>query len=188
MKILVLSLLVAAAFAGAVPQWDLPGSLPSCYTTLPFSFSLTPGYTYKSVDIPAWAAINEKQGIITGKYDKAGAWPFTLNIGDGKGNSINKQYILNVVDRNDAEKEIWAGSSNNYYGRNVQSPFRIIANPTAQTVVQVGDKFSYSFKTENQVGSPVYAFLNLPNGLVGDAKTGGISGAFTVPGIYILGV
>jgi len=34
----------------------------------------------------------------------------------------------------------------------------------------------------------VFAFLNLPDGLVGDAKTGTISGAFAVPGIYTLGV
>jgi len=54
--------------------------------------------------------------------------------------------------------------------------------------LSVGDKFTYSFGSENHVGSPVFAFLNLPNGLQGDAKTGSISGAFTVPGIYTLGV
>jgi len=187
MKTLLISVLIVAAFAGNI-NWGLPDSLPSCYTTLPFSFSLTPGYTYKSIDIPTWAAINQKQGIITGQYDKAGAWPFTLNVVDGKGNFINKQYIINVIDHNSAEKEIWADSASNYYNRQVSNPFRIIANAGAKTAIQVGDNFSYAFKTENHVGSPVFAFLNLPDGLVGDSKTGAISGALTVPGIYVLGV
>ncbi len=187
MKTILIAVLVATALAGGA-KWDLPDSLPSCYTTLPFSFSLNPGYTYKSVDIPTWAAINQKQGIITGKYDRAGAWPFTLLVSDGKGNSINKQYILNVVDRDGAERDIWASSSKSYYTRNVANPFRIIADSGAKTVYQAGDKFSYSFRTENHVGSPVFAFLNLPDGLVGDSKTGAISGSLTVPGIYILGV
>jgi len=105
-----------------------------------------------------------------------------------KGKSINKQYILNVVDRNYAEMDLWSSSSKSYYSRNVANPFRIIANTNAKTVVQVGEKFTYTFKTENNVGSPVFAFLNLPEGLVGDARSGVISGVFSVPGIYVLGV
>lgn len=58
MKSVAIALLLVVALAG---NWDdVPSSLPSCYTTLPFSFSLAPGYTYKSVDIPAWATINSK--------------------------------------------------------------------------------------------------------------------------------
>ena len=186
MKAILIALLVATAIAG---DWDdLPDSLPSSYTTLPFSFSLPAGYTYKSVDIQSWATINSNKGIITGQYENAGAWPFTLTVTNGKGKSINKQYILNVVDRNSAEKDLWSSSSMSYYSRNVANPFRIIANTNSKTVVQVGDKFTYSFKTENNIGTPVFAFLNLPEGLVGNAKTGVISGAFTVPGIYVLGV
>jgi hypothetical protein len=188
MKSLLIAVLVATALAGGHIRWDLPDSLPSCYTSLPFSFSLTPGYIYKSVDIPTWAIINQDKGIITGQYEKAGAWPFTLVVADGKGNSVNKQYIINVIDSNSAEHDLWSRSSNNYYSRKVQNPFRIIANHAISTVVQVGNKFSYSFKTENHVGSPVFAFLNLPDGLVGDAKSGIVSGAFSVPGIYTLGV
>lgn len=137
MKSVAIALLLVVALAGNV-KWDLPDSLPSCYTTLPFSFSLAPGYTYKSVDIPAWAAINGKDGVITGKNDKAGAWPFTLSVADGKGNSINKQYILNVIDRNGADKDIWAVSSNSYYGRKVEKPFRIVASSGVSTAIQVG--------------------------------------------------
>jgi len=71
MKPILIALLVATAIAGDFD--DLPDSLPSCYTTLPFSFSLAPGYTYKSVDIPSWATINSNKGVITGQHDKAGA-------------------------------------------------------------------------------------------------------------------
>jgi hypothetical protein len=100
MKAILIALLVATAIAS---DWDdIPDSLPSCYTTLPFSFSLAPGYTYKSVDIPSWAIINEKKGIITGQYDRAGAWPFTLTVGNQNGKTVNKQYILNVIDHNSA--------------------------------------------------------------------------------------
>ena len=100
MKAIFIALLVATAMTG---DWDdIPDSLPSCYTTLPFSFSLATGYTYESVDIPSWATIDEKKGVITGQHDKAGAWPFTLTVGNGNGKTINKQYILNVVDHNSA--------------------------------------------------------------------------------------
>ena len=78
--------------------------------------------------------------------------------------------------------------SDNYYSRKVVNPFRILANKVDKTFVDVGDNFSYKFATENQVGTPVFAFLNLPEGLTGDTKTGSISGKFKVPGIYTIGV
>ena len=102
MKAIFIALLVATATAMTGDWDDIPDSLPSCYTTLPFSFSLATGYTYESVDIPSWATIDEKKGVITGQHDKAGAWPFTLTVGNGNGKTINKQYILNVVDHNSA--------------------------------------------------------------------------------------
>ena len=92
MKTIILALLVAIAFAG-----HLPDSLPSCYTGLPFSFELGAGYEYYSVDIPKWAIIDSSKGIITGKHDIAGAWPFTLEARAGK-KYYKKQYILNVID------------------------------------------------------------------------------------------
>lgn len=186
MKAILIALLIASAFAGSA--WNIPDSLPSCYTGLPFSFELGKGYTYKSVDIPAWAAIDGAKGILTGVSDKAGAWPFGLRVIDGTGRSIDRQYILNVIDRNAAKDQIWAGQADNYYSRKVVNPFRIIASKTDKTFINVGDRFAYSFRTENQVGSPVYAFHNLPSGIVGDIKSGALSGAFTVPGIYTIGV
>ena len=87
MKTLIFALLVAAAVAG---EWNLPDSLPSCYTGLPFEFQLGVGYTYKSVDIPKWAILNSKKGIITGKHSVAGAWPFHLEAHYG-GKKIVKQ-------------------------------------------------------------------------------------------------
>jgi len=161
MKALLIALLVSAVLAGKT-TWNLPDSLPSCYTTLPFNFTLTPGYTYKSTDLPSWASIDQKQGLLIGQSDKAGAWPFSLSVGDSKGNSIDKQYIINVIDHNSAANDLWANSTDSYYSRKVDNPFRIVANLAASTIVNVGDKFSYNFKTENQVGSPVFAFLNLP--------------------------
>lgn len=87
-----------------------------------------------------------------------------------------------------AKNNIWAGKSDNYYSRKVVNPFRILASKVDKTYVNVKDSFSYKFITENQVGVPVFAFLNLPEGLVGDSKTGSIVGKFKVPGIYTIGV
>jgi hypothetical protein len=184
MKILLLALLVATAVS---VNWNLPDSLPSCYTGLPFSFQLGAGYSYKSVDIPAWAAIDAQKGLLSGASDKSGAWPFTLDVSNGKDN-VRKQYILNVIDSKAAAGSIWAGQADNYYSRNVSNPFRVVASKTDKTYVNVGDKFTYAFSTENQVGRPVWAFLNLPSGIVGDATTGSLLGTFTVPGIYTIGV
>lgn len=184
MKAILIALLIASAFAG----WNLPESLPSCYTGLPFSFTLGADYVYNAIDLPAWAAINGARGILTGQSDKAGAWPFSLRVTDKGGLSINKQYILNVIDRNVAKDNLWAGKADNYYGRKVVNPFRVLPSRSDRTYVDVGTVFSYGFRTENHVGYPVYAFLNLPDGIVGDAKTGALSGKFTVPGIYTIGV
>lgn len=186
MKTILIALLIASAIAGGA--WNIPDSLPSSYTGLPFSFELGKGYTYRSTDIPAWAIIDSAKGIISGVSEKAGAWPFGLRVTDAAGRFIDRQYILNVIDRNVAKDQIWAGKADNYYSRKVANPFRIIASRTEKTFINVGDKFFYSFRTENQVGAPVFAFHSLPDGIVGDAKSGALSGAFTVPGIYTIGV
>lgn len=185
MKSILLALLVATALAGHA---NLPNSLPSSYTGLPFTFDLAKGYTYYSVDIPTWASINSAQGIITGMNEKAGAWPFKLKATAQDGSFVSRQYILNVIDRTVAKDTIWAGESSNYYGRKVINPFRILPSKTAKTYLSVGDNFAYAFGTQNQVGSPVFAFINLPDGIDGNAYTGVLSGAFTVPGIYTIGV
>lgn len=184
MKIIVFALLVALAFSF---RWNLPDSLPSSYTGLPFSFQLGSGYTYYSADIPTWAAIDSSKGIITGQHTMAGAWPFSLEVHSGK-NIITKQYIINVIDSGKAEETIWAGKADNYYKRSVKNPFRILASRTDKTYVNVGEQFSYSFTTQYHVGSPVYAFVNLPEGISGNSKTGSLVGTFAVAGIYTIGV
>jgi hypothetical protein len=109
----------------------------------------------------------------------------SVKIGNKDGKFINKQYILNVIDV--TKGNVWAdGQSKNYYERKVERPLRVVASSDS-TVTSKGASFSYKFNHENAVGSPVFAFLNLPDGLRGDSKTGTISGAFTVPGIYTLG-
>ena len=182
---IILALLVVLAVSGF--KWDLPDSLPTCYTGLPFKFQLGAGYDYYSLDIPAWAAIDSANGIITGKHGVAGAWPFTLDV-RYKSHYIKKQYILNVVDSKQAEKTMWAGKSKSYYDRKVVNPFRIVASASHKTYVDVGEKFAYSFSTQHAVGKPVWAFVNLPEGISGDASSGSLVGTFAVPGIYTIGV
>lgn len=88
-----------------------------------------------------------------------------------------------------ANQDIWASSSTtNYYARSVTNPLRVVPSATDSTLVSTGTPFSYKFGTQNAVGKTVFAFLNLPNGITGDTATGTLSGAFTVPGIYTLGV
>ena len=134
MKTFIFVLLVALVFAGS---WDLPDSLPSSYTGLPFSFQLGSGYGYVANGLPAWAVIDSSKGIITGKSEKAGAWPFTLDV-SRKSDKIKKQYILNVIDQGQAEKNIWAGKADNYYSRQVVNPFRIVASTSDKTFVKAG--------------------------------------------------
>jgi hypothetical protein len=110
-------------------------------------------------------------------------------VSDQSGNSISKQFILNVVDTTSASNNVWASNqTTNYYNRNVSNPLRVTPSNADSTIVNQGAAFSYTFGTQNALGSPVFAFLNLPAGLNGDAKSGTISGAFAVPGIYTLGV
>jgi hypothetical protein len=190
MKAALVGLLLGLASA---QQWDVVSTLPTCYTGLPFNLeigsSASQGYTFDAPDLPSWATLDQHKGVITGSSQQAGAWPINVKVSDQKKNTASRQYILNVVDTSSNANEVWASNNTtNYYDRNVTNPLRVVASTKDSTLVSKGDKFSYKFGSENAVGSPVFAFLNLPNGLVGDSKTGTVSGAFAVPGIYTLGV
>jgi hypothetical protein len=193
MKAIIIALLVGIALT-ATP-WDVVDTLPSCYTGLPFNLELGNGnsdstYSYAANGLPSWASLDSGKGVISGSSQQAGAWPISVNVADSNSKaSVSKQYILNVVDVTAASNDVWASNTTtNYYQRNVSNPLRVVPSTTDATVVSKGSSFSYKFGTENAVGSAVYAFLNLPSGITGDAKTGTISGAFAVPGIYTLGV
>jgi hypothetical protein len=186
MKALLLALLVTLAVSQA---WDVVDTLPPCYTGLPFNLELSNGrdrgYIFESRDLPSWAVLDTKRGVITGSSQIPGAWPVTIRVGrDGR--FVNRQYILNVVDV--TKGSVWAKESKNYYERKVDNPFRVVPSSSHSTVASRGAPFEYRFGAENAVGSTVFAFLNLPDGLRGDTRTGSITGAFTVPGIYTLGV
>lgn len=99
MKTLIFALLVAIAFSGS---WDLPDSLPSSYTGLPFSFQLGAGYTYAATGLPTWAVIDSEKGLLHGVSEVAGAWPFTLDV-RSRNDHVQRQYILNVIDQSHAE-------------------------------------------------------------------------------------
>jgi large repetitive protein len=190
MKAIVYALMAGIALTSS--QWGVPDTLPQCYTGLPFNLELSnsnaASYSYSSADLPSWASLDAKKGVISGSSQSAGAWPINVKVSDAK-SSVNKQYILNVVDVTAAGNDVWASEkSTSYYERKVDKPLRVIPSKTDSTIVSKGKAFSYRFGSENAVGSTVYAFLNLPEGISGDAKTGALSGAFTVPGIYTLGV
>ena len=187
MKAIVLALFVALAFAGS---WNVVDTLPACYTGLPFSVELSGGkdvYKYVGLDLPNWITLDGSKGVIKGSTDQSGAWPVTIKVSNDKGSSVNKQYIINVVDI--SKGKVWAtNASSSYYERKVENPLRVVPSRSDSTIVAKGSSFSYKFATENAAGSTVYGFLNLPEGLKGDSKTGTISGSFVVPGIYTLGV
>ena len=87
---------------------------------------------------------------------------------------------------------MWAGKAKNYYHRSVEGGdvFRVVTtqrNPK-NTLVRAGKPFNFKFLTSNAVGSPVFAFLNLPDTLNGDVYSGVVTGTFGVAGIYTLGV
>jgi hypothetical protein len=190
MKSLLIAFFFGLALTGA---WDVVDTLPPCYTGLPFNLELGnknsgSTYSYSASGLPSWASLDAKKGVIAGSSQQAGAWPVNVKVSDSK-TSVNKQYILNVVDVSAANNDVWASNTTtSYYERKVTNPLRVLPSKTDSTVVSHGKSFSYKFGTENAVGNTVYAFLNLPDGITGDAKTGALSGAFTVPGIYTLGV
>ena len=191
MKAVIIALLIALTLTGPV-VWEVVDSLPSCYTDLPFTIQIANGngrslYSYQAFDLPAFAHLDTTTGVITGTSSIAGAYPIAVKIGYNK-RYVTRQYILNVLDTTKAQKHIWAGKTKNYYDRVVENPFRVVASKTHSTVVSVGEVFDYKFGVMNAVGSPVYAFLNLPDGLVGDVRAGSIRGKFGVAGIYTIGV
>lgn len=188
MKALLLAFFVTLALTGA---WEVVDTLPPCYTGLPFNLEIgngrDHGYSYSSLDLPEWASLDKVKGSISGSGHQAGAWPVNVKVSSKDGKFVSKQYILNVIDV--TKGSVWAdGNSKSYYDRKVERPLRVLPSKSDSTVTSRGSAFSYRFNTENAVGAPVYAFLNLPEGLKGDSSTGAISGAFTVPGIYTLGI
>jgi hypothetical protein len=189
MKPVIFAFFATLALSG---QWEVVDTLPQCYTGLPFNLEIgngkDKGYKYSSADLPSWATIDSVKGSISGSNRQPGAWPVNVRVADSTGKATSKQYILNVVDVTETQN-VWASDkSTSYYDRKVEKPLRVLPSRNDVTVIGRGDSFRYSFGIENAVGSPVFAFLNLPDGLKGDSKTGTISGAFTVPGIYTLGV
>ena len=189
MKAVLIAALIAVVLSGHV-AWEVVASFPSCYTGLPFNIAIGNGhahYSYQAFDLPAFAKFDAVKGVISGTSSIAGAYPIAIKVGH-EGNYIRRQYILNVLDAEKAHDHIWAGHAKNYYERAVVDPFRVIASRSYPTVVSVGEAFNYKFGVANAVGAPVYAFLNLPDGLHGDVRAGSISGAFGVAGIYTLGV
>lgn len=140
MKILLLTLLVVALTSAGSP-WHTVSYLPSVYTGLPFSLELGNGntvYTYIANDLPSFAVIDGKKGVIVGKSDRAGAHPVSIKVINSQGESVRRQYILNVIDTNSAEKSIWADKTGNYYSRVDSKPFRIAASSTHKTYTVVG--------------------------------------------------
>lgn len=190
MRILVLSVLLVA-LVSSQSAWNTVSYLPSCYTGLPFSLELSNGntvYTYVANDLPSFAVIDGKKGVIVGKSDKAGAYPVSIRVINVRGESVRRQYILNVIDAQVAEKGIWADKTGNYYSRVESKPFRIAASSSHRTVAVVGDAYTTSFSAINAAGRPVYAFLNLPDGLEGNSANGAITGSFAAAGIYTIAV
>jgi len=191
MKSFVVALLLLSALANSQLSWHVVDSFPSCYTGLPFTINLGTGrevYTYQVTGLPAFAVLDGTTGIITGKTEVVGAYPVSVRIGSRAGQWVTRQYILNVLDAQAAQTNIWAGSANSYYERPVVAPLRVVASKAHSTIVRVGSPFSYKFDVVNAHGAPVYAFLNLPDGIVGDVRAGTITGTFGVAGIYTLGV
>ena len=193
MKGIAIALLLGLALTSNTNRWNVVDTLPDCYTGIPFEISLgnndAVDYSYSLSDLPTWATFDDSKGAITGSSKQAGAWPINVKVSDKSGKQANKQYILHVVNANSDSNSVWASNeTTNYYQRKVDKPLRVAPSSKDSTILKSGDKFSYKFGTENAVGSPVFAFLNLPEGLTGDTKTGTISGVFAVLGIYTLGV
>ena len=92
MKAIALAFLAGIALASGA--WNVPDTLPQCYTGLPFNLELSSSnaasYTYHSDDLPSWASLDGKKGVITGSSQQAGAWPINVKVSDSK-SSVNKQ-------------------------------------------------------------------------------------------------
>lgn len=130
MRAIIIACFAALALAGGNNQWAINGVLPQCYTGLPFNIEIGTGsanYVYVADDLPSWATLDSKRGVITGSSTTPGAWPVSIKIADSKGNHIKKQYILNVADVTSEKNNVWANDKNtNYYGRKVDKPLRVI--------------------------------------------------------------
>ena len=119
MKAVIVGLLLGFASCTA---WDVPSTLPTCYTGLPFNIEVgnSDSYSYEAHALPSWAALDKQKGVITGSSDQAGAWPISIKVSDKNKNSANLQYIINVVDVKSDSSQVWASNStSNYYDRKV---------------------------------------------------------------------
>lgn len=123
MRAIIIACFAALALAGGSTKWEVNGVLPQCFTGLPFNLEIGTGsanYVYFADDLPSWATLDSKKGVITGSCNTPGAWPITIKIADKGGNQIKKQYILNVADVSSSTANVWAEKGNtNYYGRKV---------------------------------------------------------------------
>lgn len=100
MRAVIIACFAALALAGG-SKWEINSLLPQCYTGLPFNLEIGTGsasYVYVADDLPSWATLDSRKGVITGFSSTPGAWPISVRVSDKSGNQIKKQYILNVAD------------------------------------------------------------------------------------------
>jgi hypothetical protein len=141
---------------------------------------------YKAITAPSFAQISTNGTVIVNS-NQAGSWPLGVQVYDKtSATSENRQYILRVLPPAN-QSNIWALNNDNYYSQqSTNNPFRVSLN-NPPSILSAGNHFSYSFGASNGQGNLVYAFLNLPNGLQGDANTGIVTGTIANPGVYTLG-
>ena len=124
MRAIIIACFAALALAGgSTNQWAVNSLLPQCYTGLPFNLEIGTGsasYVYDADDLPSWATLDKKKGVITGSCTTPGAWPINIKVSDKGGKQLKKQYIINVVDISSSQGNVWAEKGNtNYYGRKI---------------------------------------------------------------------
>jgi hypothetical protein len=191
MKILILSLLLLTlALTDTTTSTYTPVLAPVIQGTGPTTVYLggQAGQTnllFKPISVPSFAAVGT-DGTVNVQPNTAGSWPISVQVfNQTSSQSENRQYILRVLPPAN-QSNIWALNNNNYYGQTVTNPLQVVFN-SPPSIAKAGSQFNYSFQAQNGQGNLVYAFSNLPAGLIGDANTGVVSGTINNPGVYTLG-
>ena len=150
-----------------------PNAYQNQYYTIRFRVRGLDNPVFSFVGLPKTiSATND--GLLSGTPTEAGSYQITINYSSGSV-SGSGQFILKVSQDYSLTNEVLTVS---------QTSLGLVIEYPSGLVLRAGQSWSISLSASNGKGPYVWQFNGLPSGLIGDSRSGRISGSVANSGYY----